>query len=74
MSSISICIPRGDVDGSPGVFVSDLTFLVDYLFKSGVAPDPYEAGDVDCESNVNVADLSYLVDYLFRGGPSPCGC
>lgn len=74
MSTISICIPRGDVDGSPGILVSDLTYLVDYLFKGGIPPVPYEAGDVDCENGVNVADLTYLVDYLFKGGPPPCGC
>jgi len=73
-STISICVPRGDVDGSPGIFVSDLTFLVDYLFKGGVAPNPYISGDVNCVNNVNVADLTYLVNYLFKGGPPPCGC
>lgn len=73
LTTISICLPRGNVDGSPGVLVSDLTFLVDYLFKGGNSPVPYDTGDVDCENGVNVADLTYLVNYLFKGGPSPCG-
>jgi len=37
-TAISICTPRGNVDGNPGVLVSDLTFLVNYLFKGGPPP------------------------------------
>jgi len=73
-TAISICTPRGNVDGNPGVLVSDLTFLVNYLFKGGNPPVPYESGDVDCENSINVADLTFLVNYLFKGGPPPCGC
>lgn len=72
--SVSVLANRGDVDGSPGVFVSDLSFMVDYLFKGGVAPDPEEIGDVNCDYEVNVADLIYLVDFLFKGGPAPDPC
>jgi hypothetical protein len=65
----------GDVDACGGVFVSDVTYLVDYLFCGGAAPYPYQAGDADCSGDVNIADLTYLVAYLFSGGPPPCeGC
>jgi hypothetical protein len=72
--TISLCLERGNVDGLPGVNVADVTYLVDYLFFSGPAPDPLEAGDVNCSGGINVMDLTYLVDYLFGGGPPPCGC
>ena len=69
---------RGNVDGDAGdnVNVADLTFLVDYLFRGGPAPDCQEEANVDGDAgeNVNVADLTYLVDYLFRGGPPPPSC
>ena len=70
----------GDVDGqSIGgtvINVADLTYLVDYLFRSGPAPIPFVCvGNVDGQviggTVVNVADLTYLVDYLFRSGPPP---
>jgi hypothetical protein len=72
--SVSVLADRGDVDGTYGVFVSDLTFMVNYIFKGGAAPIPQETGDVNCDYNVNVADLSYLVNFLFKGGfePDPC--
>jgi len=65
-------IPTGDVDGSPQILVSDLIFMVNYIFKGGLPPVPEESGDVNCDSNLNVADLTFLVNYLFKGGPSPC--
>ena len=67
----------GNVDGitSSGnpINVSDLSYLVNYLFKGGQPPQPVQLnGDVDCSLRINVADLTYLVDYLFRAGPAPC--
>jgi len=66
----------GDVDASGGVNVSDLIYLVDYLFHGGAAPYPLlRTGDVDCTCSVNIADVVYLVNYLFSSGPAPCqGC
>lgn len=67
-----VWIQAGNVDGSPEILVSDLVFLVDYVFKGGPAPVPEESGDVNCDSDINVADLVFLVEFLFKGGPSPC--
>lgn len=72
------CVPpiRGnaDNDGSDAVNVSDLTFLVNYLFKGGLEPPCYEEGDADASTTINVSDLTYLVNYLFKGGPDPMPC
>lgn len=68
------CVQRGDVDASATINVSDLTYLVNYLFKGGPAPACAVHGDVDGSNTINVADLSYLVNYLFKGGPLPVAC
>lgn len=73
------CQIRGDVDHSGGVDVSDLGYIVDYLFRGGPPPicneDGYYAeADVDNSGGVDVSDLGYIVDYLFRGGPPPVPC
>ncbi len=69
---------RGNVDGDgvDQITVSDLSYLVDYLFKAGPQPPCPEEGDVDGSEGggPDVADLSYLVDYLFRSGPQPPDC
>lgn len=62
----------GDADGNGIVNISDVVFLVDYIFGGGPAPDPVEAGDADCNGIVNISDAVYLVEYIFGGGPAPC--
>ncbi len=72
------CVNRGDADHGDGelpVNVADVTYLVEYLFRSGPHPLCREEADVfgaDC--SVDVADLTFLVAYLFQGGPPPPPC
>jgi uncharacterized delta-60 repeat protein len=62
---------RGDVNRDGVINVSDVVYLINYLFISGPAPDPIQAGDVNCDGFVNVTDVVYLINYLFIGGPPP---
>ena len=74
----SCCRNRGNCDGSDGsgspVNVSDLTYLVAYLFAGGPPPPCDEEGDVDAGGTINVSDLTYLVNYLFSSGDAPPAC
>jgi len=73
--SESCCIgDRGNVDYIGEVNVADLTFFVDYLFKSGPAPPCLDEADVIVDENLFVSDLVFLVDYLFKAGPAPGEC
>ncbi|MDF1544988.1 MAG: trypsin-like peptidase domain-containing protein [bacterium] len=61
----------GDIDGNDaGPDVSDLTYLVDYLFGGGAAPPVPVAADVNASGDLNIEDLTYFVDFLFNGGPA----
>jgi len=67
----------GDIQGN--IDISDLVFLVNYMFgtPSGPAPDPLSSADVNCSLEVDISDLVYLVNYMFGtpSGPAPCaGC
>ncbi len=62
----------GDASGDGVVEPSDVVYLINYLFRNGPSPDPYEAGDVNCQGGVNTSDVVYLINYFFRSGPSPC--
>ncbi|MHA1974404.1 MAG: putative Ig domain-containing protein [Candidatus Hodarchaeales archaeon] len=79
LDTSSCCILRGDMDHSGGdlIDISDLTYLVDYLFGGGPPPVCPDEGDVNASGGdvpVNISDLTYIVDYLFRGGPAPASC
>lgn len=63
----------GDIDHSGGEpDISDLVYLVDYMFTEGPPPPVVEAADVNNSGgDIDIADLIYLVDFMFTGGPPP---
>jgi hypothetical protein len=62
---------RGDANGDSKLTVSDVIYLINYLFKNGTKPDPFQSGDANCDGEVSIVDVVFLVNYLFKGGPSP---
>jgi len=64
---------KGDVNKDKSRNLSDIIYLVNYIFKGGPAPNPPELGNVNClGSTPNLADIIYMVNYVFKGGPTPC--
>jgi len=64
---------RGDANGDGIIDLADVLYLINYLYKGGPAPDPFEAGDCTCDGIVDLGDVLYLISYLYKGGPAP-GC
>jgi hypothetical protein len=62
----------GDANADKEVTIADAVYIVNYLFKSGPAPNPLDAGDANCDEEVGISDVVYLINYLFRSGPAPC--
>lgn len=71
---IQCCVVRGNIDNIGGIDISDLVFLVDYMFTGGPPPPCLEAGSVDGIGGIDISDLVYLVDFMFTGGPEPPTC
>ena len=59
----------GDVNSDGKVSVSDVVYLILYLFKGGAEPFPPCKADVNDDSKVSVSDVVWLINYLFKGGP-----
>ena len=62
----------GDANNNKVLDVSDVIYIIAYLFKGGSVPIPdILAGDTNCDGDVTVTDVIYLINYLFKGGPPP---
>ena len=72
-----VCGPEtyrfGDANKDGEINVSDVIYLINYLFIDGPEPVPlWIVGDVNCDIKVDVSDVVYLINYLFINGPEPC--
>jgi hypothetical protein len=67
---------RGNTNYDLGdvIDISDLTFLVGYMFKTGFPPTCFEEVDVTADLSLDISDLTYLVNYMFKDGPPPKPC
>ncbi len=69
---------RGNVDADPDdrIDISDLVYLVDYMFSDGPEPTCWKEANVngDLLEQVDIDDLVYLVDYMFNNGLEPPAC
>jgi parallel beta-helix repeat protein len=66
--SVFLC---GDANGDGETTIADVVYIVNYVFKSGPAPEPIRSADVNCDDIVDIIDAVYLVNYLFKNGPPP---
>jgi hypothetical protein len=63
----------GDINFDGSLDVSDLTYLVNYAFRSGSPPPLQISSDVDASGDINIADVTRWVDFSFKSGP-PLSC
>ena len=54
--------------------IGDLTYLINFLFITGVVPVCPEEADLDRVPGIDIGDLTVMIDYLFITGtlPGPC--
>ncbi len=71
---VSVCAKAGDADATGQLSISDVTYLIAYIFQGGPAPSPTSRGDADCNGDINISDATFLIAYIFQGGAAPCEC
>jgi aminopeptidase N len=65
----------GDANHDGFVDISDVVYLIAYIFSGGSAPVPLQAGDANADCLVDISDVVYLISYIFSGGSAPLlGC
>ena len=62
----------GDATNDGLVDLSDVIWILNYLYKSGPEPEPLQSGDANCDGIVDIADGVWLLNYLFKAGSPPC--
>ncbi|MCH9032179.1 MAG: hypothetical protein IIB00_07980, partial [candidate division Zixibacteria bacterium] len=62
---------RGDANSDTQVDLTDVIFIVDFVFRGGMEPISLDAADANASGEVEVGDVVYLVNYMFRRGPPP---
>jgi hypothetical protein len=71
--SMASYVLRGDPNGDGVIDLADVVYLINYLYRSGFAPNPPEAGDTNCDGTVDIGDVVLLINYLYKNGAAP-GC
>lgn len=72
-----LSLSHGDANNDGHITITDIQFLVNYLFINGV-PVPWPdilLGDANCDARVSIVDISLLTDHLFisrKPLPRPC--
>jgi subtilisin family serine protease len=70
-----LAISRGDANNDKSISVTDVNYLLNFLFHGGPPPVPVlEMGDANCDGDVSISDVVYLISYLFKGGAKPPIC
>jgi hypothetical protein len=73
-----LCLPVkllcGNPNGDNDVNVGDCVFMINYIFRGGPGPEPWQLGDANCDGTLDVGDVVFLIAASFRYGPQPECC
>lgn len=61
----------GDIDGDGTIAITDITYLIAYMFRAGPEPPILAAADLNGSTQIEVNDLTALIAFMFRSGPEP---
>ena len=58
---------RGDVNKGGALDLGDVITVVNHIFKSTPAPDPYWLGDFSANGTIELVDVLQMVNRIFKG-------
>jgi hypothetical protein len=72
----AVAAMHGDANNDGSLDVSDVVYLINYIFGGGPAPATIRNGnangsDADGSNAIDISDATYLVAFIFAGGPEP---
>ena len=70
-----VCSGRpGDLNDDFKADVTDLIYVINYLFIEGSPPLYRDCADVNCDGVINIADVVCYINYLYKEGPPLRSC
>jgi hypothetical protein len=64
---------RGDANGDHMIDITDVIYMINYLFRHGPSPVHFVCGDANCDDDLGILDVVLLINYLYKKGTAP-GC
>jgi len=61
----------GDFDGNSNVSILDVIYLINYIYKDGIAPAPPDRMDADYNGVLSILDVVYIINFVYKNGPDP---
>lgn len=68
------CGVAGDANWDGIAELTDVIYVMEYLFMGGSPPLYCDCADVNCDGVINIADLVYYINYWFIDGPRLRSC
>ena len=62
----------GDANIDRQVNIGDPVYLMNFLYRDGLAPALDAVADANGDSSVDIGDVVYLINYIFKDGLPPC--
>ncbi|HVR74011.1 MAG TPA: dockerin type I repeat-containing protein, partial [Planctomycetota bacterium] len=62
---------RTDSNGDGRIDITDVVFLLAYLFQGGPPPTCLDAADSNDDGELSITDALHALQFLFQGGSSP---
>jgi uncharacterized protein (TIGR02145 family) len=69
----SCCLKAGDANNDTKLNLSDVSYIINKLYRSGPDFPCRDQADANGDTKVNLSDVSYIINKLYRGGPD-CIC
>jgi len=69
------CTRCGDANNDGAADISDVVFVIAYIFSGGAAPGECNTsqglGDANGSGSVDISDVVFIIAYIFGGGTAP---
>jgi hypothetical protein len=62
---VNDCCTQGDANGDLTIDISDVVYIIHYIFGGGPAPDQPCMGDINQDGVVDISDAVFLIHYIF---------